>query len=249
MGLTADPGAVRRLGAALGLALLVAGPFPAWGQSAEWSTRSTRVSIDLSEGGGDALVTINYVLGATDGGVLPLDRAIDVQLLGFDDATVERFTTADGRSVELWPTRGSHRAAALHPPFAAGDSLLRLDVRYTVPAAVAHDGGSVRGRVPLLVGPASPATDAAGAFEATMVLPPEWTVSEGFPSGLERTEQGAWRVTLQTTPAMVGFRGRTDGVWRPGVPLAVDAVTLLLLLGFSLRGWRHLSGVAREARA
>lgn len=222
---------------------------PPDGREARWSTRSTAVDVAVADDGAGVVVGVRYRLGSADGGTLPVDRPIPFELLGFAGALVERFTVSDGRTVELWPTRGSHRAAALQPPFEVRDSILELDVSYVVDGAIRHDGGPLTARIPLLVGPPGTTADVAGAFEAALTLPLEWVVSEGFPSGLRQDAGGAWRVSLQTPPAMIGFRGRSDGVARPGVPFLVDLVTLVILLAFSFVGWRHLSSVARRARA
>jgi len=204
---------------------------------------------DLSSGDGSAEVTMRYVLGPTSGPILPLAQPVRFELLGFGDATVERLTVSNGRSVELWPTQGSHRAASLFLPVATTGSTVPLEVRYRVEAAVHEDGAQLRARIPTLTGTAEPSGDAGAGFTARLILPSEWMVSEGFPSGLREDIDGTWAVSLQTSPSMVGFRGRSDGVWRPGVPFAVDLVTLLILLGFSAVGWRHLSGVASRSRA
>ena len=70
-----------------------------------------------------------------------------------------------------------------------------------------------------------------------------WVIADGFRSGLRRDEPGVYTVALTAAPAMVGFRARTDGRWSPGVPLLIDVLTVLLLLGFAAFGWRHLQGV------
>ena len=123
-----------------------------------------------------------------------------------------------------------------------------VELSYRVDAAVVDEAGHLSARIPVLTGPPAVA-GADGSFTARLRLPEGWIVSEGFPSGLRLDGDGSWSVGLQVTPSMVGFRGRSDGTWRPSVPLVVDLLTVLILLGFSAVGWRHLSGVARRARA
>ena len=191
---------------------------------------------------------MRYVLAAEDGAALPLDVPIDVELLGFDDAMTDRFAT-DGAEVELWPTTGSHRAAAVYAPADASGATLPMEFRYRIEQAVVDDGGKLRGRIPVLSGPSAPTSGERGWFEARLLLPEDWTPSEGFPSGLRVQPDGSYAVALQVVPSLVGFRGRSDGIRRPGLPLLVDLLTLLVLVSFSAFGWRHLSGVARRARA
>ena len=79
-------------------------------------------------------------------------------------------------------------------------------------------------------------------------MPETWRVADGFPSGLRRDADGTLRASLPVAPSMVGFRARSDGTWRPGFPHLVDALTLLVLFGFGLRGWLHLRGVVSGRR-
>ena len=213
-----------------------------------WAVVSVHFEADLTAADGAAEVRIRYLLAAEAGGALPLDVPIAVDLLGFDDATTDRFT-ADGIGVELWPTTGSHRAAAVHAPTAASGSVLPMEFRYRIERAVVDDGGRLRGRIPVLSGPSPPTSEGGDAFEARLLLPETWVPSEGFPSGLRVQPDGTYAVTLQAVPSVVGFRGRSDGIRRPGLPLLMDLLTVLLLISFSAFGWRHLRGVARRARA
>lgn len=231
--------------AALLLALL---PATTAAQTADWTVQSVRFEADLSRGDGGADVTVEYVLTPP---TVDAARAAPVtfEMLGFGDAETDRFSTADGRAVVLWPTHGSHRAAALSAPDAVSGDAVPLVVRYRIDDAVTSDGGELVVRVPVLTGPPTATGDGAGDFGARVLLPDGWAVSEGFPSGLRAGEGGSWEVTLPTVPAMVGFRGRSDGAWRPGIPLLVDLVTLTILIVFSWFGWRHLRGVAARARS
>lgn len=222
---------------------------PLLAQDRGWLVRSVHMDVDLSSGDGAADVTMRYELDALQGDTLSVRQPLHVEMLGFGDATVDRFSTPTGGSVELWPTQGAHRAASLPVSRSRVDSEVRVvELSYRVDEAVIEEGGGLRARIPVLTGPPA-AEGTQGAFTARLRLPDGWVVTEGFPSGLRQDDDGAWSVGLQVTPSMVGFRGRSDGRWRPSVPLAVDLLTLLVLLGFSAAGWRHLSGVARRARA
>jgi hypothetical protein len=75
-------------------------------------------------------------------------------------------------------------------------------------------------------------------------LPEGWSVTEGFPSGLARREDGAYAVALAVVPAVVTFRGRSDDRRPPGVPLLLSGLAGLILLGAGLAGWRHLRSIA-----
>lgn len=213
-----------------------------------WQVVSARMVADLTAADGGADVIMHYVVRAADGGPLPLSTPIEIDVLGFGDADVPRVTVWGTTPVDLWETVGTHRAAAIEPPASAADEALLLELSYRVENAVERDSGALRARIPVVSGPTAPAPD--GRFEARVLLPPGWQLREGFPSGLRAAgAEGVWRVTLPVVPAMVGFRGRSDGKVGPGVPLMIDLLTLGLLFGFAFVGWRHLRGVARTARA
>ncbi len=224
-------------------------PPPVVAQDPGWLVRSVHMDADLSSADGVADVVVRFELRAIGGDALPASQPLHFELLGFGDATVDRFATLSGDSVELWPTYGTHRAASVWVSRTSLDPDIGvMELSYRVDAAVVEDGGGLRARIPVLTGPPA-AAGADGGFTARLRLPEGWIVSEGFPSGLRRDDDGAWSVGLQVTPSMVGFRGRSDGAWRPSVPLVIDLMTVLFLLGFSAVGWHHLSGVARRARA
>ena len=251
MGLTLD----GLMSSRAAIALVVCGsvvstlPPPVVAQDPGWLVRSVHMEADLNSEDGVADVVVRYEVGAVEGDVLPASQPLHLELLGFGDATVDRFTTRSGDSVELWPTHGTHRAASVWVSTTALDPDIGfVELSYRVDAAVVEQDGRLRARIPVLTGPPG-APGADGRFTARLRLPEGWTVSEGFPSGLRRDDDGSWSVGLQVTPSMVGFRGRTDGTWRLSVPLVVDLMTVLVLLVFSAVGWRHLSGVARRARA
>jgi hypothetical protein len=245
--------------AALGLF----GARPIEARQTPWRIASMRMHAVVDAAGRGADVTMRWTLvSAEPGGPLPLEAPVPIELLGFDDAAVEEVDQVDGGTVVLWPTHGSHRAAAIQPPFESSGSALELELAYRAESVVHGDGPSVRVRIPVLTGPpvagAEPgavdvaALQAAGlgpvGFSVALEAPPGWRVADGFPSGLRRDDAGTLRATLPVSPSMVGFRARTDGVWRPGFPLLIDALTLAVLLGFALRGWIHLRGVVAGRR-
>ena len=222
-------------------------------QEAEvWATRSAEMDVDLTRGDGSAHVTLRYRLAARDPQApLPVDEAFDVGLLDFGDLATEEVTLDGLGRLVLWPTVGSRRSARVEPPLpgtgAEGSpETLELVFRYVVGDAVVpgDDGIDLRARIPVLTGPAVAAEDGEPAFRATLQIPEGWSVTEGFPSSMDATGEGRLTASLQVVPSMVGFRGRADGTWRPGVPLVVDVLTVLGLLVFAGFGWRHLRRVA-----
>jgi len=139
---------------------------------------------------------------------------------------------------------------------------LEVAFSYSARSVLERDGPSVRLRLPLLTGPpmagGEPGAvdvamlDAAGlgpvGFSARLEVPRRWRLSDAFPTGLRRTEDGVLHAELATAPAMIGLRARTDGSWSPGLPLVVDLLALAVLTAFALRGWLHLRGVVAGRR-
>ncbi len=127
------------------------------------------------------------------------------------------------------------------PVMSGAGTEARVVAAYEVPAAVSGRGAAVRGHVPLLSLDLPPEAASPGLFRAEIHLPPGWTVTEGFPTGMTPAgAPGTYAVDLAVVPALIGFRARSDGAWRPGLPLALDVVALVALLAFSALGWRHL---------
>lgn len=174
-----------------------------------------------------------------------MDRPISFELLGFGEATADVVDLEPGGAVVLWPTVGSHRAATVFAPVTATGETFALTARYVVDAPFVTPPDDVRAhvRVPVLTGPPVRA-EGGEAFRATVTVPPEWAVAEGFPSGLRADEPGVWAVSLSVAPSMVSFRARTDGRWRPGFPHLVDLLTVLVLGAFAFIGRRHLKGLS-----
>jgi hypothetical protein len=244
------------------------GPAPAVAQvpsGVEWATIDQQVEVDMSAGDGSADIVVRYRLGAgEEGAPLPSARPVTFELLGFGDATAREITllpsgATTGR-VFLWPTVGSHRVAVIEPPRDADGETLTLTASYRVEdviegragdgvggtqgAAAGRPGELIHARIPVLTGPPVRAASGGDAFEARLRVPEEWAVTEGFPSGLRRVGDGAWAVSLTVAPSVIGFRASTDGRWRPGVPLLIDVVTMLILASFLVAGWRHLRRMA-----
>ncbi len=112
---------------------------------------------------------------------------------------------------------------------------------YAVTGAVTEEGARVRGHIPVLSVDLPPEAATPGLFRAELRLPPDWRVAEGFPTGLDATgTPGVYAVDLAVVPAVLSFRARSDGRWRPGLPALLDVAAVLLVAAFSVVGWRHL---------
>ncbi len=214
--------------------------------TATWVTVRQQVDVEMSTGDGRAEVGIRFELGTQEpGSALPLDVPVTFEMLGFGDAAAEELTVRGGERVVLWPTVGSHRVASirLRESDIQGE-VAALVVSYRADDVLAAPGPAIHARVPVLTGPPVRAETGGDAFEARLSVPDEWIVTEGFPSGLRPSGPGGFTVSLSVAPSIVGFRARTDGAWRPGFPLLVDLLTVLLLVTFAGFGWRHLRSVA-----
>jgi hypothetical protein len=211
-----------------------------------WSVVSVEMSADLTANDGGADVTIRYVLSGTPRGApIPVDLPVDVSLLGFEDASASEFVLEGGPSIALRSASGSRRIASVRPvPGQIDDDVVRLGLSYRIERAVIEDGGTLRVRLPVLAGPSAPGAGEGGGFRARVITPRGWRVTEPFPSGLRADGEGVWSVSLPVVPAFVGFRGRLDGGWHPGLPLVADLLTLVVLAGVLIVGARHLRSMA-----
>lgn len=217
--------------AALAAGVLVGGPLS--GQS----VHSARLVADLTAGDGSAQVSIEYELSGP-----PADGGVDASALDFGPETVREVVGGEPLT-PLSVARGVGTAWATRlPAVPAGSSGVAMArARYRVDAAAQVVDGVVRGRLPVLAARLLPERTRPELFQAEVRLPPEWVVTEGFPTGLTATgEPGVYRVTLPVVPSLVSFRARSDGAWRPGLPAVLDAMAVALLLAFSVVGWRHL---------
>ena len=213
-------------------ALLVASP--GVGQS---TVKSVRLFADLSPDDGGAEVRVEYVL-AVEGAA-----ELRFELLGFGEATTEAFWLGPSRTgtpIRLERESGSLWAAEFTLALAGPDPEFRLVGNYWVAAAVERSGAKLRVHVPVLTLALPPADGVPDLFRAELRLPSSWSVSEGFPTGLSLGPDGTYSVDLPVAPSVVSLRGRSDGAWRPGLPLVLDLMAGVVLVVFGLRGWRHL---------
>ncbi len=205
--------------------------------SAQTTVQSAHLYADLSPDDGGAEVRIEYMLdvqGAPE---------MRFELLGFGSASAESFWLggqSTGVRMQLDAETGSMRAAAFTLTLADRSEPYHLIAEYWIADAVQLDGEDFRLSVPVLSIGFPPADGVSDLFRAELELPPEWSVSEGFPTGLEANDEGVYTVALPVVPSMVSARGRTDGTRGPGLPLVIDLLTAAILLAFSFMGWRHL---------
>jgi hypothetical protein len=170
---------------------------------------------------------------------------VGATVLDFGSARVSDLRTDDGRRLSLMQGAGVSRGVVLPLGSPDAQGFVRIVTEYDVPGAVSVEGGSLRVHVPVLTVDRPPGEAGPDVFAAELRVPPEWSITEGFPSGLAAgAEAGVYGVGLPVVPAVVSFRGRSDGAWRPGLSLALEVLAGAVLLGFSLTGWRHLRGAA-----
>jgi len=167
-------------------------------------------------------------------------------VLDFGDARLADLAVgSEGAPATLEYERGAARAGTVAvEPGPTPETRLVL-ATYRVRDAIRARGASVRAHVPVLSVDRPPAAATPGFFRVELKLPPEWSLTEGFPSRIRRTDRaGVYEVDLSVVPSVISFRGRVDGAWRPGVPLLLDLSAALILLVFSAVGLRHLRAVA-----
>ena len=209
--------------------------------SAQITVQSARLYADLSRDDGGAEVRVEYVLD------LRGTPELRFELLGFGSASADEFWLGEQRAdtrIELEAETGSMRTAAFTPSLAETSGPYHLVAHYRIAEAVELGGKDVLVRVPVLSIAVPPADGVSDLFRAELRLPPEWSIAEGFPTGLEANDEGAYTVALQVVPSLVSARGRTDGTRRPGLPLVIDLLTAAILLAFGFVGWRHLKRAA-----
>ena len=207
------------------------------GAAAQERVSSASLHADLSPDG-TARVTIDYVFSGASA------ESLGLELLGFADATVEEiFIGTSFTGIPFDAATGRLRSATVEIPGETDPSALR--VRYDVANAARFDGGRFEARIPVLSVKLPPDESTPGLFRAAVTVPEGWTVSEGFPTGLRPGADARFDADLPVVPAMVGVRGRVDGGWRPGLPLLLDLMTVVVLVAFSIRGWMHLRAIER----
>lgn len=239
-------------------------PMP--GTAQEVVVRSARLVAEVPPEAAAVEVRIEYTV-VTPGGVAA--AAVRLEALGFGPASVEAVRmegsgvgpggaagaaalagrlgvagAGDG-TILLRPETGSMRADSIALPTAPPEGSDEVDfaLAYRVSGAVERSGHEVRVRLPLPVLDLPPEQGGDPVFRASVRLPDGWSVSGSFPTGLARTSRGTWEADLPVVPALVSFRGRSDGAWRPGLSETLDALALIVILGFGLVGWRHLREV------
>lgn len=220
-----------------GGAILAAWLAGASGAAAQGTVHAATFVAELAEG--DSEVRVQVVFEFT--GVAPGD-SVPVSLLDFGDA-VARDVRVAGADAPATLVRGPGAARSGYLSVGAGpEGSGWLQVTYRVPVPEARGGAGVHLRLPVLTVDLPPEAARPGLFRGQVQVPRAWRVAEGFPTGLAATgADGALDVSLQVVPSLVSLRARTDGTWRPGLPLLLDGVAMAGLLLFSVLGWRHLT--------
>jgi hypothetical protein len=248
---------MRALGVFLGLGLSLM-PCHLDAQSA---VRSVALFADMNtdDGSVDVRVEIDFMSDDTAG--------LRVELLGFANGTADGFrATADGPLIRFAERSGSRewvvlesrdfermgieridRDASPSGPRLGPDSARtywRLAASYVVNNARITKGETVRVHIPVLTVALPPLRDVGDVFHAEVLVPSYWSVTDGFPTALRSTADGVYAVDLAVAPSVISVRARTDGAWRPGLPVILDVLAGLILLVFVVIGWRHLRSVA-----
>jgi hypothetical protein len=171
---------------------------------------------------------------------------IPATVLDFGQSAVTNLRFGESRSpAPLRALTGVARTAEVGVEPSSSPGTGRVVVHYEVASPVTSEGADLRAHIPVLSLYRPPTQPGPGVFSAELRLPPEWSVAEGFPTGLSATgEPGVYSVELSVVPAVVSFRGRSDGRWRPGLPLGLEVLAGIAMVGFALYGWRHLRRVA-----
>ena len=229
--MTAWLGWVRGLVAA-GAAILVL-PLPGAGQG---TVHAASVEADLTVAPAFARVRIDYELN----GLSPGD-VVRVSLLDFGDARPEGFRVgASGAPDSLTVRHGAARSGAW-PVEVGPDGRTVLRVEYQVPRTGEDRDGRIVSHLPLVTVDLAPEAARPGLFQGRVRVPPDWAVTEGFPTGLTGGgDDGVYLVELSVVPAVVTLRARTDGRGGVALPLVLDLVALSVLLVTAVAGWRHM---------
>jgi hypothetical protein len=263
----------RRFGSArrptLGLSLALIVPVTIHAQSALHSV-SLFADLATDDGSAEVAVEIDFVLddtadvrieligfgnGRTDGFFAngadgPLIRFTDRSgsrewvVIAQDD--FERIGLEQGRIADgVFEPHDASGTPAAGPP--ATPRAWRLRATYVVRNTGIRRGETVRVHVPVLTLALPPARDAGTVFRARVRLRSNWSVSEAFPTGMQQQSDGTWAVDLAAAPAVISFRARTDGAWRPGVPLLLDLLAGAILFAVLVVGGRHVRTSASAA--
>jgi hypothetical protein len=176
--------------------------------------------------------------------VTPADFEYPLQLLGFGPATADEVRVDDRETVVLWPATGALRVATVGRSESVDRSSDRIVLEYRVPDAIEEEDGAFVVRLPVAVVTLPGREGVDDLFRASVLLPQDWRVADGFPSGTRLGEDGAYVATLSVVPSVIRLQGRSDGAWRPGLPFLVDLLIVTILAAFAYRGWRHLRRIA-----
>jgi hypothetical protein len=220
-------------------AALLACALGAWASPAlaQAKVGSARLQADLTGAGRAAAVRLEYTLSGVAAG-----DSVAVTLLDFGLAIPLEVRVGEaGEAVRVPVSLGAARRARL-PVQAAGDGGARLVVAYTIPLPPDAGRGTAVAHLPLLTvdGPSEGARP--GLFQAEVHVPPEWTVTEAFPTGLAPAgADGALRAGLPVVPSVVTVRFRTGGDRGVPLPLALNVVAGVCIALVGIAGWRQLS--------
>lgn len=225
------------------------------------SVRSVSVVADLASSDGSAAVHVEIEFTSDDTAGVRIEllhfanTAADGFRAGSSDAPLTQFDTRTGSRAYVLVARaaferiGIERAGLVPSPTpragaGSAGTLWRLDATYVVNNASITRGESVLAHIPVLTVALPPPRDAGNVFHAEVRVPSSWSVSEGFPAGLRPDDAGRYTVDLPVAPSVISVRARTDGAWRPGVPLLLDVAAGLILLAFLFIAWQRLDGRA-----
>ncbi len=117
-----------------------------------------------------------------------------------------------------------------------------LALRYRVARPIARDGASLRVHVPVLSVPWPPAEARPGTFHAEVRVPPDWKVTQVFPTGLRASAADPELLVgdLPVVPSVITVRAREGSGGLPTLPVVLDVLAALALAVVSWTGWRHL---------
>jgi hypothetical protein len=181
-------------------------------------------------------VRMEYELNGVEPGA-----SVPVSLLDFGGARAEGFLLGAARVAAPLPERhGAARSGAWAVEAGPGGRAV-LRVEYRVPATGADGSGRILSHLPVLVVELAPEAARPGLFRGRVRAPPDWVVTEGFPTGLAAGgEAGTFDVELAVVPSVVTLRARADGRSALALPLVLDLVALAVLLLTAVVGWRHM---------
>jgi hypothetical protein len=219
----------------------------AWpcGVSAQSAVRSATLFADLNTDDGSAIVRVEIDFATFD------TADLRIELLGFgntrtegflaggEDGPLVRFEDRSGRRAWIVVGRDGFEQIGIQR-VAETDAVWRFSATYVVHNTGVVTGETVRVHVPVLTVAFPPQSDAGNIFHAEVRVPSYWSVTEAFPTGLRQRTDGVFAVDLTASPSVISLRARTDGAWRPGVPLLLDVLAGAIPLVFVVVGWRHL---------